>query len=103
MPANNSTTFLFLLSIIKHTRYLNRMKYLLTYNRFLKSIHFYTELSSCFLQASCGDVVSITTEPSCPQASIRVKLTLHNNCSKQIAALWSRSITVPHSEQLYIL
>ena len=29
--------------------------------RSLKSVHFYTWLSSCFNQAGCGDVLSITT------------------------------------------
>ena len=56
-------------------------------HRSLKSVHFYTGLSSCFSQAGCGDVFSITTEPSCPQASIPVELTVLSNCSRHTAAL----------------
>ena len=50
--------------------------------RSLKSVHFYTGLSSCFNQAGCNNVLSIITEPSCLQASISVELTVFNNCSK---------------------
>ena len=55
--------------------------------RSLKSVHFYTELSSCFSQAGCSNGFNITTEPSCPQASIRIELILLNNFSRQHAAL----------------
>lgn len=67
--------------------------------RSLKSVQIYTCLSSCFFQAGCRDVFSITTEPSCPQASIPAELTVLNNFSNVIAALRSRDMLKLHCSQ----